>query len=206
MMPNSSASTTTSGDTRPVALQTTSVAMSSSGITSATGNTQPTRSSIGRLRPTHELFRLHADLRSFAEHREVFAQIQSLTQLRSALLSFQDRCDRTRRQQPAGQCVLSHARARDRQQLEQIAGTEQIEIGGIHMMRIVEARAGVALFHSNDPRYVRCPRDSERPRAPRVRAFVARGSDRSQPPGRELPASATNGRPTISLRLPGWRG
>ena len=41
MTPNSSASTTTSGDARPVVLQNTSVAMSSSGNSSATGNIQP---------------------------------------------------------------------------------------------------------------------------------------------------------------------
>ena len=182
---------------RPELFQNNSGAMSSTGKSSATGKIQPRGQSIRRLRPAHELLGLHADARSFAEYCEVFAQIESLAQLRGALLSFEDAGDRRRaittsppaRSHPCACGQSTAARTdcrartdRDRRRTRDADRRSACRVA-LSAPTILDASDAGAIVSGGA--------------LARERAHVARGSDRSPRAGRVPPARATNSRPTM---------
>src|SRR5579863_7198078 len=84
---------------------------------------------------------MHAYGSVFTQHRQVLAQIELIAELDHCRMPLADLVNRRGREQPFCECVFSHARARGREKLEQAALAEQIEVGGIHVMRVIEAFA-----------------------------------------------------------------
>ena len=84
------------------------------------------------------------DFGIFPQYRQVFGEIKLRPQFSDRQLPLPDLIECRRREQPLRQCFLTHASARRRQQFEQTAPAEQIEVGGINMVRIVEALSGLS--------------------------------------------------------------
>ena len=104
------------------------------------------RSHLGR-GPGSESIGMNALADGLGESPQLFAEVEAVAQLGDRLLALADRVDLGGREQPAREAVLAGRRARGAQELEQRAGSEQIEIDGIGMMLVEEARAG-----RSDPR------------------------------------------------------
>src|ERR1700728_3591 len=76
-------------------------------------------------------------------------------------MAFADRFHRRRRKQPLCERVFSHTRARRRKKLKQTSLAEQVEVGGVYMMRIVKAIAGFSqtgptIFNACQSFFVKC--------------------------------------------------
>jgi hypothetical protein len=96
-----------------------------------------------QLGPLDQPLGLHAGIDVDAGQCELFAQVQFGSEFRDCLLP---RVNFTRirgRFQPAGQRRLAGARARDRQQLEERALAEQVEIVRVRMVIVAKAIAGL---------------------------------------------------------------
>ena len=84
---------------------------------------------------------MHESPLSGVDDGDALAKIEVRSQRRDARLAFADDVDRRRLQQPAGQPLLAHRRAAERQQLEHAAGPEDVEIIGIRMIGVLETLA-----------------------------------------------------------------
>ena len=139
-----------------------------------------------------------------AEDGEILPQVETRRQGLDRGLSRAYRLGLRGRQQPGGERGLAHARPRLAEQLVQRAFTEQIEIAGVRMVRIREARSrapgprppaveargsppverGAALRPEGADRREACRwTDEQRPRTPppAPRATTARGGPRRRP-------------------------
>ena len=76
-----------------------------------------------------------------AEARQILAQIELRSKLRHGRLPRARLVESGRREQPGGERLLAHPRARRREQLEERALPEEVEVCGIEMRRIEEALA-----------------------------------------------------------------
>ncbi len=97
--------------------------------------------------------------------RQRFAQIEERSKLLDGLLPFGDLLRRGGRGQPASELRFAGARPGDRQQLEERAGAEQIEIVRVQVVVVAKAIAGragarPAVFDSGQASLVErnCPR------------------------------------------------
>jgi hypothetical protein len=76
--------------------------------------------------PCDEFFGMQSRVRVPAEHRQPFAEIQLSAKLGHCLLACQDFRDLSRMQQPVGQPLFAHERARSRKQFEQASPAKEI--------------------------------------------------------------------------------
>ena len=90
--------------------------------------------------------RVAADRRRhlLAEDGQVLPEIEARRQRLHGLLPRAHRRGIRRRQQPGGERLLAHARPRGAEQLEQRALAEEVEVAGIRMVGVAEARSGAA--------------------------------------------------------------
>ena len=84
------------------------------------------------------------DFGIFPQYGQVFGEIELRPQFSHRKLPLPDLIEGRRREQPLRQCFLTHSSARRRQQFEQTAPAEQVEVGGIDMVRIVETLSGLS--------------------------------------------------------------
>ena len=84
------------------------------------------------------------DFGIFPQDCQVFGEIELRPQFSHRKLPLPDLIEGRRREQPLRQCFFTHASARRRQQFEQTAPAEQVEVGGIDMVRIVETLSGLS--------------------------------------------------------------
>src|SRR6185437_8982162 len=91
-----------------------------------------------RLRPLQESLGMNAYLFAFAEHSQVFPQIEAIAQFGDGGLSFADLPQSGRGQQPARQGVFAHACARGGEKLEQATVAEKVEIGSVNVMQVLK--------------------------------------------------------------------
>src|ERR1700761_4416173 len=87
---------------------------------------------------------MHANPGIFTKHSKVFAKIDLIAQLIDPCVTLADVCESCRREQPLRQGLFAHSSSRAREQLKQARVAEQIQIGGIDVMGIVEAVAGLS--------------------------------------------------------------
>ena len=128
------------------------------------------------------------------QHREILAQIQPRRQLLHRCLPPEHHGHVGRRQQPGGQRLLPHDGAGAAQQLEERARAEEIQVGGVGMVRIEEARAGApaagcpAIKARQSALVERlstlCPPSAPSHAAVHHHEYRERGRRRQQPPGR----------------------
>ena len=88
-----------------------------------------------------ERLSIRSDFGIFAKHGQIFAQIQLITEFRDACMPLANLLNGRRHEQPIRERVFSHASAGRGEKLEQSAFAENIEIGGINVMGIVETIA-----------------------------------------------------------------
>ncbi len=138
------------------------------------------------------------------EPPQLLAEVETVAQLGDRLLALADGRDLGGGEQPAREAVLAGRRARGAQQLEQRAGSEQIEIDRVGMVLVEEARAGRSGRRPIDPRCAPGrPRSSGR-RAWRARRARAPGDERPPAPGtRPTAAPPTTARRARLDREPG---
>src|SRR5207248_601174 len=88
---------------------------------------------------------IDADRHVVAQQRQLLAQVELWGQLRDRALAGADLVGAGRAPQPARECVLAGARARRAEQLEERARPEEVEVGGIGVVGVEEALAGLPL-------------------------------------------------------------
>ncbi len=100
---------------------------------------------VRRARPRIERLGMQIDLRRFAIDRHRLAEFETMAQVGDAGLAARMVSASAGARQPARQDVLSQPGSRRAQQLVQAAGTEQIQIIAVDVMRKLEAGTGGAL-------------------------------------------------------------
>lgn len=103
---------------------------------------------------------MHAHANIFAQDRQIFPKIELIAQFVHRSMAFVDSFHRSGGKQPFRKSVLSHAGAGGRQKLKQAAVAEQVEIGGVYVVRIVEAlagfsRVGPTVFDAGQPFFIK---------------------------------------------------
>jgi hypothetical protein len=82
--------------------------------------------------------------RSLAGHGHGLAKVEAVAEVGDGLVTEADDLDCGRVEEPVGQSVFAHAGAGQREELEKAALSEEIEVGGVEVIRDVEALAASA--------------------------------------------------------------
>ena len=97
-----------------------------------------------RLRPAPEQARMHADTELVAHHRDLLAQIQVRRQFARRVLPRPDHVRHRRFEQPPRERLFAGMRPRRREQLEEAAAAENVQIFSVEMRRRRKVRAVAA--------------------------------------------------------------
>src|SRR6266404_5503788 len=81
---------------------------------------------------------MYADVRMLADDGELFAKIEAVFEVGDARLSLTNYIEGSGGLQPMCETLFSHAGADGAKELEQAGFTEQVEVGGVDMVGIVE--------------------------------------------------------------------
>ncbi len=115
----------------------------------------------GSARPCNQAFGIDPGAVFIAQNGEVFAKVEQRPEFDDRGVAFEQFIRRRRGLQPGSQADLASARAGGRKQMEHAAFAKQIQVGGVGMMGIDEALAGLtnflpAVFDPRDARLVEC--------------------------------------------------
>jgi hypothetical protein len=99
---------------------------------------------IGGFGPTREGFGVDADLEIFAKDGYLFAEVEAGAKFGECGVALLEVGNGGWREEPRGEGIFAHAGAGEREEFEETAGAEEVEIGGVEAGVGVDAFAGLA--------------------------------------------------------------
>ncbi len=86
---------------------------------------------------------MDADLEVFSEDCDLFAEVESAAKFGDGGVALGELRDGRGRKEPCGESLFSHPCAREGEELEEAAGAEEVEVGGIEAGVSVDVLTGL---------------------------------------------------------------